>query len=129
MLQFWPILVLSLSAIAGISDNLRLNVVYGDNKTQFELSNASTGAILKYQSYNQNSKTINVSPKDYKFVSAQASEILKLESDKRTCLRNFIELIATANGQQVKRFACIGSEIPISRKMTNLANTMDIQVF
>jgi hypothetical protein len=112
------------------SSRYTLTVVYGDNKSEFRISNDSTGASLEYVSSFRGSRKDKISPKNYGFINEKAALTLPFKNnEKDLCSRKYIELKGTINGQAVEKLGCIGSKTKISKKMTELANTLDLQVF
>jgi hypothetical protein len=120
-----------LSAKTELPRNISLTVNHGDNLSWFRLTsdNPEVGGKFDYYSSTGQGKSGKLSSKNFKFIARKVASVRTAKSnDIRLCERTFISVNAEVNKKPFSSLGCIGSPTATAKKVTELANIMDLML-
>lgn len=104
---------------ASVRSGIRVDVLFGDRRTNFLLEKSTAGGILSFRNNQGRKRTQNLSAENYKYLSSRLTQ--KRETNlKEFCPRRYVEI---TNGTS-KTLGCIGSGNAVARDLTKIVNLM-----
>lgn len=112
---------------AKVSGDISTEINFGEKLSSFRIFDQNGEHHFTF--INSYGKQANgpLSKSGYDFLVKKVNDVLKEQSnDMNFCTRKYMSVKTVLNGKPVERKACIGSDSAIAKRMTELANTLQL---
>lgn len=109
------------------NSDFSVSVNIGDEKTVFKIKEQTSTPLFVAQSPKRGLREGKLSAKSYNFILQKAVVLLNYTNDQtQFCPRSYIKLEVVVYGKKVQKNSCVGATTVIAKKMTALANSLDL---